>query len=202
MAIDGQLRGYVRESGVVATMYEREAPGDHPHSEHATSGIRRRLAIVAAPVIVVLCVGLAFLVREQLHTHPRAFPPLDNTPIFWGPAKLNQPYHVGTLLQSDFEISGITPIVSPNSAPAATTVTVCRGARTTVLGVAPFDLAAACKALLVPKDIRLRPNDIVVVTIVPLRAGVIDVPGVRVSLRGRSQRWHEDTGTFVRLTAR
>jgi hypothetical protein len=150
-------------------------------------------------VVVAASVGALAWARRS-PGNPRAFPPVEAEPSVVGVVSVNEQYHVGYWLERpDLVIDDITPIVSNSSTPAATAVTVCRDARSPSFGAAPGDLAAACGTLVTPHGIHLGPNDYVVVTIVPLTPGLIDLRGIRVSLRAGARRWQEDTGEFVRL---
>jgi hypothetical protein len=188
---------------VVATIAQRAAPDPTPDRGAGTGGIRRRAAILAVVGLIVVGSAGAFVAGRHRHARPPVFPAVDAQPNVVGPAKVNEQYNVGlSLSRHDLEIENITPIVSRDSAPAATAVTVCRDAHGPVLGAAPGNLAAACNALDVPRGVRLGPNDFVIVTIVPLRRGVIELRGIRVSARDHSHRWQEATGLSVRLSVR
>ncbi len=199
-------RGARRENHLVVavmTSPEVQGSGASPGRDARTRNRRRAAAVIMLFVVIVAASVGALSWTRHSHARPRVFPPVEREPNEFGVASVNEQYHVGYWLQRpDLVIDDITPIVSRSSTPAATAITVCRDARSPSFGAAPGDLAAACGTLVTPHGIRLGPNDYVVATIIPLTTGIIDLRGIRVSLRAGARRWQEDTGQFVRLRVR
>jgi len=174
-----------------------------PRSEVRVSKPHRRGRLLVVATVVVLCfVGVRSWFDHRTAPVRPIFGPVDSSPNFVGPAAINEPYQLGYWLPGhDLEIEGVTPNVSANSAAAAIAVTVCRDAKE-VFGAAPGNLQKACGSLVPARHVHLGPNDLVVVTVVPLAPGRIDVGGIHVDVRSGSHHWHEDTGPSARLTAR
>ncbi len=162
---------------------------------------RRGRIIVAAALVVLGFVGVRAWFDHRLAPVRHRFGQVDSSPNFVGPAAINQQYQLGYRLPGrDLEIESVTPIVGADSAPAAIAVTVCRDAKE-VFGAAPGNLQKACGSLVPARHVQLGPNDLVMVTVVPLAPGRIDVSGIHVDLRSGSRHWHEDTGPSARLLA-
>ena len=163
----------------------------------------RRVRIIVAAVLIALCfVGVRYWFDHRTSPVRHVFAPVDTAPDAQGPAAINQQYQLGYWLPgANLEIESVTANVTTNSAAAATAVTVCRDAKE-VFGAAPGNLQKACGSLEPARHVHLGPNDLVVVTVVPLRPGRIDVRGVHLDLRSGSRHWQEDTGVFARLTVR
>jgi len=171
---------------------EVEAPRTH----------RRGRIIVAAALVVLSLVGVRSWFDYRTAPIRHRFGPVGSTPNFVGPAAINEQYQLGYWLPGrDLEIQSVTPNVSADSASAAIAVTVCRDAKE-AFGAAPGNLQKACGSLVPARQVQLGPNDLVVVTVVPLAPGRIDVRGIRVDLRSGSRHWHEDTGPSARLLVR
>lgn len=161
---------------------------------------RRGRLVLAAAVVVLAFVGIWSWVGHRDAPVRDVSRAVDTQPNFDGRARINEQWHLGYWLpEPDVDIDRVSANVTANSAAAAIGVTVCRDAKSPVFGAARGDLRASCGSLGEPRNIHLGPNDYVVVTVVPLKPGIVDVRGIGVDLRSGSHHWHEDTGMFAHL---